>query len=70
MVRMRTINEAHKFFKKADPETAITVFYIRSLCKQNLVRSFCSGNRFLVDLDSLINFLSGKDSTDILRDNA
>jgi len=57
---MRTINDAYKHLKKEDPETAITAFYLRELCKQNLVRSFNSGNRLLVDLDSIINFLSGK----------
>ena len=62
MVRMRTINEAYEYLKKHDGETAVTCFFIRSLCKQELIRSFKRGNRILVDLDSLISYLEGESS--------
>lgn len=57
--RMRTISEARDYIRKEDPETAVTANSIRTLCKEGIVNCVFSGKKILVDLDSLLEFLSG-----------
>ena len=54
----RTINQAYEIFKNEDSETAITLFLIRILCKNGLVRTIKSGTRTLVELNSIREFLN------------
>ncbi len=55
--RMRTINQAVDEIKRLDPNSAITYYFINSLCKQNLVHHINIGSKRLVDLDSLLEYL-------------
>lgn len=55
--RMRTINQAVDEIKGLDPNSAITYYFINSLCKQNLVHYINIGSKRLVDLDSLLEYL-------------
>lgn len=55
--RYRTIRECVAELKQMDEHTAITEYFIRSLCKQNKIEYFASGNKSLVSLDSLLRFL-------------
>ena len=57
--RMRTINESVTIIKEMDEQSAITANCIRTLCKEGKVHCVFTGKKILVDLDSLIAFLSG-----------
>ena len=57
--RMRTINESVAIIKEMDEQSAITANCIRTLCKEGKVHCVFTGKKILVDLDSLIAFLSG-----------
>lgn len=57
--RMRTISEAFKYIRKADPDTAVTANCIRTLCKEGKVNCVFTGKKILVDLDHLIEILCG-----------
>ena len=56
--RYRTIKECLHAIKKLDDKSAITEFFIRHLCKQGKVQYFASGNKSLVNLDSLLAYLA------------
>ena len=58
-MRIRTIQKAYEEIKQADPETSITQFRIRELVINGDVPSVKSGNKYLVDLDKLLNHFSG-----------
>ena len=53
----RTINQCYDCIYKEDNNTAITKFFIRKLCNDNLVQNIKSGNRFLVEFNSLLTYL-------------
>lgn len=55
--RHRTIKDCLCEIRKLDPETAITEWFIRQLCKQGKVEYFLSGNKSLVNLSSLLRYL-------------
>ncbi|WP_324823104.1 hypothetical protein [Sinanaerobacter sp. ZZT-01] len=57
MVRMRTIEQAAKEIKKADQNTCITKYYIRSLVTTGQIPSKKSGSKFLINMDLLERFL-------------
>ena len=56
--KMKTIQQSFQAIKKIDSETAITECFIRSLCKNNKVKHFMSGNKILVNYDDLIKYLN------------
>jgi hypothetical protein len=58
MPRMRTINEAFRAIKQADPETALTPFAIRRLILTGSIPFISAGNKYLLDLDALENYLA------------
>lgn len=58
IARMRTINEIVTEVKQADPQSAVTAYFVRTLCKENKIRHFYTGKKVLVDLDSLIGYLT------------
>lgn len=66
--RYRTIKECLVELKKLDNDTAITEHFIRQLCKKNQIEYLASGNKSLVNFDSLLKYL-GYNSTpvDVLR---
>ena len=55
--RMRTINECVKMIKEEDPDSAITYNTIRSLCLAKKIRFIRVGTRYLIDFDSLMEYL-------------
>lgn len=57
---LRSIKKAFDIIKKDDPETSITVHTIRTWCKENKIKNLQAGNRILVDVESLLNFISNK----------
>jgi hypothetical protein len=58
MPRMRTINEAHRSIKDADPDTSLSPFAIRRLILTGAIPSITAGNKYLIDLDALEEYLS------------
>lgn len=55
--RYRTIRECVAELKKLDEGTAISEYFVRRLCQQNLIRYFSSGNKALVSFDDLLRYL-------------
>lgn len=66
-LRMRTINEAAEYFKSIDPDTALTKTALRRLVVTGTVKSVRVGNKYLVALESVENYLSGDASSDIAQ---
>jgi len=57
VTRWRSIEQSLDEIKKLDPETAITVFLIRKLCKNKHIHTQMAGTKYLVDLDNLFEYL-------------
>ena len=55
---LRSIRKSYEIIKENDPETAITIHTIRTWCKQGQVKSLSAGNKVLVDMDSLIDYIT------------
>lgn len=58
IARFRTIKQCLEAIKSADPDTAITEWYIRQLCREKKIICYESGSKSLVNLDSLLEFLN------------
>lgn len=58
MIRLRTIQQCMTEIIKLDPDTAISEWFIRSLCKSNKIQYILSGNKSLVNFDSLLQYLN------------
>lgn len=58
---LRSIKKVHDMIRQDDPDTAITVHTIRMWCKEGKVKSLNAGTKILVDVDSLMNYISQKD---------
>lgn len=56
--RFRSAKQCFAIVKSIDPETAITEWYIRQLVESGEVISYGTGNKRLVNLDSLLEFLN------------
>lgn len=59
MPRMRTISEAAKYIREADPATALTETAIRRLLTTGALPCVRIGTKYLLDLDALEAFLAG-----------
>lgn len=57
---LRSIKKAHDMILKEDPETAITTHTIRMWCKEGKVKSLNAGNKVLVDVGSLMDYITDK----------
>ena len=57
---LRSINKAYDIIKEQDNETSITVHTIRIWCKEGKVKSLNAGTKILVDMDSLLDYISMK----------
>jgi len=55
---LRSIRKAYDIILKDDPDTAVTMFTIRQWCNNGQVRCIKSGNKVLIDLDSLLNYIN------------
>ena len=56
--RMRTIPKALDELKKNDPNTCVTYALLKNLCDNGIIQCFKTGNRFILNFDSLIEYLS------------
>lgn len=57
--RMRTAGDAVNDLRRDDPETPITRHTIVTWAKMGLIHSVMIGNRRLISMDSLENYLAG-----------
>ncbi len=54
---MRTISEAISEIRAADPNSAITPYRIRQLILCGILPSVRAGNKYLINLDDLLDYL-------------
>ncbi len=57
---LRSIKKAFDIIKAEDAETAITVHTIRTWCKQGKIKCLTAGNKILVDMQSLLDYIAIK----------
>ena len=55
---LRYAKDAVKELKQIDPDCPLTERHIRALAKQNIIASICIGNRRLISMESLLNYIS------------
>ncbi len=61
-VRMlRSIKKVFDMVKQEDPDTAITVHTIRMWCKEGKIKCLTAGNKILVDVQSLMDYIAIKE---------
>ena len=58
MARMRTVSATINHFKSIDPETAVTENFLRTQIKLGNIKTVRAGNRYLLNLDLVEEFLS------------
>ena len=59
MPRMRTIDQAAEWLRETDPETALTKTALRRLATTGQLPTVRIGQKYLIDLDVLGDFLKG-----------
>ena len=59
-MRMRTINEAAKWVKETDPNTALTPTAIRRMVISGEIPSRRAGTKYLINLDTLELYTRGE----------
>lgn len=57
---LRSIKKAYDIIKAEDPDTSITVHTIRIWCKEGKVKSLTAGNKVLVDMQNLLDYIAMK----------
>ena len=57
---LRSIKKAFEIIKEQDSETSITVHTIRVWCHEGKVKCLNAGTKILVDIDSLLDYISMK----------
>ena len=58
---LRSIKKAFDIIKAEDAETAITVHTIRTWCKQGKIKCLTAGNKVLVDMQNLLDYIAIKE---------
>lgn len=58
IILLRSVRKALELIQKDDKDTAVTLHAIRTWCKENKVRNVKVGNKILVDLESLLNYVN------------
>lgn len=64
MSRIRSIHDAHLILKEEDSNTAVTEYFIRKLVTAGTIPSFKTGNKHLLDVDVLQDYLYGSKGGD------
>ena len=64
MGRIRSISDARKLLAEEDKDTAVTEYFIRKLVTEGMIPSFKTGNKHLVDVDVLHDYLYGNKGGD------
>ena len=59
LVRMRTAQQVYDEIHKEDPESSVSLWYIRSVIKQGKVPILKAGTKFLINYDRFLEYLAG-----------
>ena len=62
--RMRTAAQVLAEIKKVDPDTCVTLSYIKRVIREEKIPVLCAGKKKLVNLDDFIEFMSIGDADD------
>jgi len=62
--RMRTISQTVQYIKQSDPESCLSEWYLRGLVKSGKLKCHKAGNRYLVNIDSLEEYLKNPPVTE------
>lgn len=57
MPRMRTISQTMDYLKQKDPGSAVSEWWLRQNLKAGKIKHHRAGNKFLINLDALEEFL-------------
>jgi hypothetical protein len=66
MTRMRTLTETLNHIKEIDPGTAVTANALRRMVICGQVPSIKAGKKYLIDLDTLFEYLKGVKPEEVL----
>lgn len=58
IILLRSVRKALELIQKDDKDTAVILHAIRTWCKENKVRNVKVGNKILVDVESLLNYVN------------
>lgn len=58
--RMRTAQQVYDYLHKEDPESSISLWYIRSLMKKGEIPVIKAGSKYLINLDKFMGFLNSE----------
>lgn len=64
---MRDAKGVLEEIRKIDPETPITIHFVRGLFKSGEVPVVCAGNRQFVNLDTVLDFLANRETVNPIR---
>ena len=67
--RMRTVHEAAQELKQLDANTAVTEYHIRRLVLDGVLPRIKAGKKYLINLDSLLEYLSNPLGEDFRKEN-
>jgi len=56
--KLRTIKDTIDEIHSIDPDTALTAYFIRTLCKANKIQYKTVGKKILINFDYLLEYLS------------
>lgn len=57
---LRSIKKAVDYIQAEDPNTAIRVNTLRTWCKEGKIKFLTVGNKILIDMDSLLEYIGQK----------
>ena len=57
---LRSIKKACDYIHSQDPASAIKVHTIRTWCKEGKIKYLTTGNKILVDMNSLLEYIGEK----------
>ena len=59
-MKIRTINGAVAEIRTQDPGSAVTASFVRRLCKDGKIPCVMSGTRYLVSVESILEYINTK----------
>ncbi len=60
LAKMRTAQQVYDQIHKEDPESSVSLWYIRLLVKQGKIPVLKAGSKFLINYDRFLEYLNGE----------
>lgn len=60
LAKMRTVQQVYDQIHKEDPESSVSLWYIRSLVKQGKIPVVKTGRKFLINYDKFMDYLNSE----------